>query len=334
MKKKILFIATGGTFSAIKSAEGLKPHFLSKELLNFFPEAKKIADIDSLQFFHLDSTNIHPRHWTDLAKKIFENYSKYDGFVIGHGTDTMHYSAAAIFFALPNNKKPIVFTGSTFSLEEKNSDAKQNFLNSLKVVTNDKIKEVCICFQRKIIKGTRANKILNEATKILNKELEVFTSINEKFIGEIIDEKIVINKNYSFPKISKNQLDLKNNFDTNIGYIKLYPGIESNILDFFQDKKAIIIEAFAVGNIPFDYSDWLNQIKKFKEKGIPIFITTQNRFGEVDMELYEVGQKAMKAGAISCGNILPETVVVKLMWILGNFPNSDVDEIKKLFVTI
>ncbi len=335
MKKNILLIATGGTFASVKTEDGLKPGFKIEELLDFFPESKDIANIECLQLCNLDSTNLQPKHWEAMAQAVFDNYQKYDGFIITHGTDTMQYSSSALSFALKNILKPVVFTGSVFSIQEPNSDAKMNFIDSVRVASSDLIKEVCVCFHNNIIKGTRARKVTNEATKITNEKIGVYSSVNLHLMGNIELGKVMGNKIYftqnKYPKNSK--LELFPLFSTDIGFIKIFPGINSDILEFYKNKKAIIIEAFGPGNIPFDYSHWLEKIKELTENGTMIFVTTQNPFGEVDMEKYEVGQQAVKAGAISCFDMLPETALVKLMWIFGNFKDLKTEEIKKLFLS-
>lgn len=334
-KKKILLIATGGTFASVKTDNGLRPGFKIEELLDFFPESKEIADIDCLQLCNLDSTNIHPKYWTDMAKTVANNYDKYDGFIITHGTDTMQYSSSALSFALKGVLKPVVFTGSVYSIDDPRSDAKINFIDSVRVASSDLIKEVCVCFHNNIIKGTRVRKVTNEATKITNEKIGVYSSVNLHLIGSVDLGKIIGNKIYfiknGYPKNSKFELLPK--FDLNVGFVKIYPGISSDILDSCKNKKAVIIEAFGPGNIPFKYSNWLKKIQELTENGILIFITTQNPFGEVDMEKYEVGQQAINAGAISCYDMVPETVLVKLMWIFGNFPNYNSKQVKKLFLT-
>jgi len=334
MKKKILLVATGGTFASVKTKDGLRPELGIEELLSFFPEAKNLADIDCLQLCNLDSTNLHPRHWSDMAATIATHYDKYDGFIITHGTDTMQYSASALSFALQGILKPVIFTGSVFSLEEPESDAKANFLDSIRVIASDLIKEVCICFHGNIIKGTRARKVTNEATKITNEKMGVYSSVNLDLMGSIDLGKIIGNKIYftknGYPK--KSSFHLLSSFDQEVGFLKIHPGIESDILDGYKKKKAVIIEAFGPGNIPFEYSDWLNKIQEMTQEGTLIFVTTQNPFGEVDMEKYEVGQQAMKAGAIPCYDMLPETALVKLMWIFGNYPQYTHKEVEELFL--
>ena len=334
-KKKILLIATGGTFASVKTDNGLKPGFKIEELLEFFSESKEIADIDFFQLCNLDSTNLHPKYWTNIAVAVKDNYHKYDGFIITHWTDTMQYSSAALSFALKGILKPVVFTWSVFPIEKSCSDAKINFIDSIRVATSNLVKEVCICFHNNIIKWTRARKVTNEATKITNEKIWVYSSINLHLIWNIELWKIIGNKIYftknRYPK--KNNFKLFSKFDLNIWFIKIYPGISSNILNFYKNKKAVIIEAFWPGNIPFQYSNWLEKIKELIINWTMIFVTTQNTFGEVDMEKYEVWQQAINAWAISCYDMTPETALVKLMWIFGNFPKYTPNQVKKLFLT-
>lgn len=336
MKKKILFIATGGTIASTRTAEGLKPGFEGEELLKFFPEATAIADIDVFQLCHLDSTNLHPKYWTLMAQAVADNHEKYDGFVIGHGTDTLGYSSAALSLALRGIGKPVIFTGSVLPLEDPGTDAKRNFTDSVRVAASDKVKEVCVCFEHTIIKGTHLRKITNEATQVTNEKIGVYSSINLHFIGtleigKVIENEIYFTKN-GHPKNTK--LELKEKFDENtVGLVKIFPGLSSDVLDTYKDKKAVVIEGFGPGNIPFDYSHWLEKIAELSAAGIAVFVNTQCPFGEVDMSYYEVGQEAQKAGATPCYDMITETALVKLMWITGNYPDYDATQIKELFLT-
>ncbi|MCK5466353.1 asparaginase [Candidatus Parcubacteria bacterium] len=337
MKKKILVIGTGGTIASIKTKKGLRSAYKTEELLSFFPEADKIAEVKGMELFNLDSTNIQPQHWSEMAKEIEKRYDEYDGFVITHGTDTMHYTAATLSLMLQNLNKPVILTGSVKAIG-KDSDAKQNFLDSILVAVSD-INEVCIVFHGKIIKGSRAKKVTNEATKIAENGMGVFTSINCHLVGEFIgkvegiyERKIVLNKKHKSVNCqNKKRLKILTEFDSNIVFLKIYPGFDSEILDKFTNSCCVILEAFGPGNLPFSGNSILEKIKKLNDSSVPVFITTQNPFGEVDMNLYEVGIKAMEAGAVSCKDMTSEAVIVKAMWLLGNF-KKDANKIKKLML--
>ncbi|MCK5474789.1 MAG: asparaginase, partial [Candidatus Aenigmarchaeota archaeon] len=327
-KKKILVIGTGGTIAAIQTEEGLRPAYKTEELISFFPEVSQIANVEGTMLFNLDSTNIQPHHWTQIAEEIKKQYEKYDGFVITHGTDTMQYTSAALSFMLQNLGKPVVLTGSVKAIGE-GSDAKQNFIDSVIVASSD-IKEVCIVFHGKIIKGCKARKITNEATKVTNEDLDVYSSINFHLIGEMIGtlkenkrRKVVFDENYNGLGCSGKNLKVLSKIDNKeVLLIKIYPGFMPEVFNKLTNFKGILIEAYGPGNIPFEENSILKKIEMLLSKNIPVFIATQNTFGEVNMELYEVGQKALKAGAIPCRDMTSETALVKLMWILGNFDNN------------
>ncbi len=357
--KKILIIGTGGTIAAVKTPEGLRPAYKTDELISFFPEVLEIAKVEGKMLFSLDSTNIQPHHWSEIALEIQKQYDAYDGFVITHGTDTMQYTSSALSFMLQNLAKPVVLTGSVKAIGEK-SDARQNLIDSV-IVASSGINEVCIVFNGKIIKGCKARKITNEATKITNENLSVYSSINHHLLGELIGElkdnhtrKIVIEKGYiqdlrkchaefisASPEILKQvqndktvakTLKVLPNVDpADIFAVRIYPGMRPEIFDKLTDFKCVLIEAFGPGNIPFMENSLVEKIEMLTKKGIPVFITSQNPFGEVDMTLYETGQKAMKAGAIPCNDMPLETAIVKLMWIMGNF-GKDAKTIKNLML--
>lgn len=337
MKKKILIIGTGGTIAAVKTDEGLRPAYKTDELISFFPEVLEIADVEGKMLFNLDSTNMQPHHWSEIALEIQNQYNKYDGFVITHGTDTMQYTASALSFMLQNLGKPVVLTGSVKAIGDK-SDARQNFIDSV-IVASSGINEVCIVFHGKIIKGCKARKVTNEATKVTNENLGVYSSVNHRLLGELIGElkdnhsrKIILEKEYAAKILDKKELKVLANIDpADIFAVRIYPGLRPEIFNRLIDFKCVLIEAFGPGNIPFMENSLVEKIKMLTEKGIPVFVTSQNPFGEVDMTLYEVGQKAMKAGAIPCNDMTLETAIVKLMWVMGNF-GKDFTTIKNMML--
>lgn len=336
-KKNVLVMGTGGTIASALSKEGLKPEYTPEEIISFFPEVKKIANVEGKMLFNLDSTNIQPHHWSEIAKEIGKQYEKYDGFVITHGTDTMQYTASALSFMLQNLDKPVVLTGSVKTIGA-GSDARQNFVDAVTVACSA-IHEACIVFHGKIIKGCKARKVTNEATKITNENLDVYSSINYHLIGALIGElkdngvrKIVFEKGYSIKKSKGAKLKVLPDIDSaGIIAIKIYPGLKPEMFDKLADFKCILIEAYGPGNVPFTENSLVEKIEMLTKKNIPVFVTTQNTFGEVNMSLYEVGQKAMNAGAIPCNDMTSETAIVKLMWVMGNF-GQDMKTIKEMML--
>ena len=155
--KHLLLIATGGTIASRHTAEGLAPQLTPAELLSYVPDAASFCSIDTVQPINLDSTNIRPEHWLLLANLIEEHYSRYDGFVICHGTDTLAYTASALSYLIQRTAKPIVLTGAQRSIDEDTTDAKVNLLDSLRFACSGE-SGVCIVFGSHVIAGTRARK--------------------------------------------------------------------------------------------------------------------------------------------------------------------------------
>ena len=182
--KKILLIATGGTIASKYTDKGLSPQISAEELLSYVPEAREFCEIDHIQPFNLDSTNVCSRQWTQLAELIEKKYEYYDGFVICHGTDTMAYTAAALSYLIQNNLKPIVVTGAQKPIDLAITDARANLLDSLRFASHPKAHGTNIVFGGSVIAGTRAKK---ERSKSYN----AFSSINYPDIAVIQDRRIV-----------------------------------------------------------------------------------------------------------------------------------------------
>ena len=157
--KKILMIATGGTIASQSGSEGMIPQIKAEELLKCVPEVFDICQPSAIQIYNIDSTNVTPLHWIQLATTIKENYDEYDGFVVCHGTDTMSYTAAMISYMVQHSPKPIVFTGSQKPIDKEDTDGRINLRDSFLYASSDFASDVVIVFQGKVIAGTRAKRI-------------------------------------------------------------------------------------------------------------------------------------------------------------------------------
>ena len=182
--KHILLIGTGGTIASKRSANGLKPLLSSEELLSYVPDSKSFCQVDNIQIFNIDSTNVRPAHWQKIANTIEDHYQEYDGFVVCHGTDTMAYTSSALSYLIQNSPKPVVITGAQKPIDLEITDAKTNLMDSLRFASCDKAHGVNIVFDGKVIAGTRAKK---ERTKSYN----AFSSINFPYIAIIQDDHII-----------------------------------------------------------------------------------------------------------------------------------------------
>lgn len=324
MKKKVLLIATGGTIASIKTEYGLTPEINSEELLNYVPEIKEYCDVDTMQILNIDSTNIQPEHWIMMTETIKQNYNKYDGFVISHGTDTMAYTAAALSYLIQNSYKPIVLTGAQKPINVDITDAKKNLLDSFRFATEKDVSGVYIVFDGKAIIGTRAR-------KVKSKSYSAFESINFPVAALIDDRRIT--KYLRNENLNKEVIFYKDIYPS-IFLLKLAPGMEPDVLDYIGEKyEGVVIESYGVGGLPFlDKRDFLSKLNDLVKKGKIVVVATQVMFEGSDMSIYEVGVKALQEySVLQAYDMTIEAVITKLMWIMAQ--TKDFEEVKNMFYT-
>ena len=307
--KKILFIATGGTIASKISDSGLKPQISPQELLSYIPSIKELCEIETCQLLSLDSSNMEPKHWSMIVKCVQENYEKYDGFVIAHGTDTMAYTAAGLSYMIQNSRKPIVITGSQKPINMDITDGKTNLLDSFIYAADDKSQGVVIVFNGKVIAGTRAK-------KIRSKSYNAFDSIDFPVLAMIQDEQIM---RYIPMEEYHEEVKFYTEIDEKVFLLKLIPGVQPEILKYiFENYDAIIVESFGVGGIPKSISeDFYGLCRQYPEK--IIVMATQVAHEGSDMTVYEVGHE-MKARCnfLESYDMTLESVIAKTMWMLAN----------------
>ena len=315
--KKILLIATGGTIASKYTDKGLSPQISAEELLSYVPEAREFCEIDHIQPFNLDSTNVCSRQWTQLAELIEKKYEYYDGFVICHGTDTMAYTAAALSYLIQNNLKPIVVTGAQKPIDLAITDARANLLDSLRFASHPKAHGTNIVFGGSVIAGTRAKK---ERSKSYN----AFSSINYPDIAVIQDRRIVFyidDKNHITDRIR-----FYHKLDDRVFLLKLILGSNGAIIDSLADTTdALIIESFGVGGLP-DYGDdeFYQAIKRFVEKGKIVIMATQVTHEGSDMSVYQVGKMIKREfSLLESYDMTLEATVAKTMWALQESIDPD-----------
>ncbi len=304
---RILLVTTGGTITMLRNDEGsLYPCSDAGSLLGKVPELGRLAQVDVLPLAHVDSSNVQPGLWLDLAKAIYDRMGEYDGFVITHGTDTLSYTAAALSFMLQHLPKPVVLTGSQVPLEEIGSDGRVNLINAFRVAISD-LADVCVVFGSFVIKGTRAKK-----TSVF--DLQAFTSVNSPPLG-------TIGLSLKFENVqgrSRRKPLFCPTLQPDVALLPVYPGLKPAVLAYLSSTHAgIVLEGYGSGNIPTEDNSLIPVITEAASKGVPVVVCTQCLLGSTEMELYQVGRAALKAGAIPAMDMMPETALVKLMWVLG-----------------
>ena len=305
----ILLIATGGTIASKQTDAGLAPAISCEELLAFVPEIGQMCTVHAVQPFHLDSTNVYSRHWLEIARIIEENYARYDGFVVTHGTDTMAYTAAALSYLVQNSKKPVVLTGSQKSVYLRDTDARANLTDAFRYCTDRDANGVHIVFDGNIILGTRAK-------KTRTRSYNAFSSIDFPQTGIVRDGKIF----YYLKEEPTGETRFSHALNERVFVLKMIPGTDPAIFDYLEERcEGLVIESFGTGGLP-DYGEdaFLARFKRFLAKGKTAVVTTQVEREGSALEKYEVGKKLL-----SCGNVIEarsmtlEAAVTKLMWVLS-----------------
>lgn len=320
--KHILLITTGGTIASAESENGLVPSLASEQLLSHVPEVGNICKISTVGLYNLDSTNMRPEYWLEIARYIRKVYDDYDGFVITHGTDTMAYAASMLHYLIQNSKKPIVLTGAQIPIEKRDTDARDNLTDAFRYAADDFACGVHIVFGDKIISATRAR-------KTRTKSFNAFSSIDYPEIGFIRGEV----KYYIHERIDK-KVRFYDEIDSSVIVVKLIPGMSADIFDYIADRyHAVIIESFGVGGLPYYENDeFVEKIEKLIEKGVRIVITTQVPHEGSDMGVYQVGLRIKQKYELpEAYDMTTETVVAKVMWALPQ--SKTATEFSKIFNT-
>lgn len=329
MTKSVLIIYTGGTIGMVNDpATGALCPFNFEQIAKAVPEIKEFGfTIDSYTMPSIiDSSDLDPSLWSELCRIIRDNYEKYSGFVILHGTDTMAYSASALSFMLENLTKPVVLTGSQLPIGTIRTDGRENLIAALEIAAatiEDKaiVPEVCILFGAKLFRG-------NRTTKTNAESFDAFQAFNYPPLAEI---GIHIHYNYGAIDYTPRTgpLRIHTEMDTAIATLQLFPGIRLEVIDAIINipgLKGLILETYGSGNAPTNGA-FLKKIKEAADKGIVIYNVTQCQGGTVEMGRYETSCELLKYGVSSGYDITTEAAVCKMMYLLAQYQDSN--EIKK-----
>lgn len=308
--KKVLIIYTGGTIGMKRTESGYKPapDFLESELKSI-PDLMRV-DFPSWELYEmhplLDSSNMTLKEWNEIGRVIYENYDKYCGFVVLHGTDTMAYTASALSFILRGLDKPVILTGSQIPLSELRSDGRDNLITSILIASEGVACEVCLYFSGKLLRGNRAIKMSADG-------LVAFKSPNYPLLAEVGIE-VKYNKSALHKHKEGAYLEYLPFHDVPIGVLKVFPGIQFGLFEDIMTEKlsGIVLETFGAGNIPGNGDELLPIIKKAFASGSVITVCSQCPIGTVTLGAYETSSSLKSAGAVSGKDMTTEAAVAKL----------------------
>lgn len=332
-RASVLLIYTGGTI-------GMKPDPVSGTLVPFdfnciydeFPALRRLdAELEVLPFDPIDSSNVEPELWVKLAEIIRDNYARFDGFVVLHGTDTMSYTSSALSFMLENLGKPVVFTGSQIPMGVLRTDGRENLITAIEIAASQEkgrsiVPEVSLYFQNRLFRANRTKKYSAE-------ELSAFASFNYPALADV-----GVGIHYRHNTITphpKGRFGINTAVSRDVMVLKIFPGITESLIRTMlssEGLKGVVLETYGAGNAP-TFCWLIGALEEAIKRGIHILNVTQCSSGAVDMDIYETGHRLQDIGVISGRDITTEAALTKMMLLLGrNYSPSEFVEMMKTSV--
>src|SRR5213083_1435847 len=323
---RVAIISMGGTIaSRVDYRTGaVQPALTAVDLASVVPELSAIAEIDAHILFSEYSENIGPTHWKGMAEEVAKKIADgAEGVVISHGTDTLHYTAAALSFALANLPVPVLLVGAQRSSDRPSSDAASNLTGAVALVARADMALVGVAMHQDLSdhiilahRGTRVRKCHTSRR-------DAFKSINSTPIASYDLKTSHIEMTNGIPKRDKSRkLALKSRFDQHAYLIKFYPGFNTGIIDsaVSAGTRGIVLEGTGLGHVSRHLFD---SLKKALKQDLPIFMTSQTIWGRVDMNVYNTGRDLLNLGVTPLEDMVAETAVVKLMWVAAQTKSAD-----------
>ena len=327
----VSLISTGGTIASHVDYKTGAVHPMTKpaDLLGKIPELKKISNISVSAPMSIFSEEMNPEHWSKIAGFVARELNKDEirGAVVTHGTDTLHYTAAALTFALEGLSKPVAIVGGQRSSDRGSFDGGMNLICGVHYAISD-IAEVAT-----VLHGTSSDDycIANRGTKVKKlhtSKRDAFRPINTVPLAKIYPNG-KLEKHNGYELRHSGKIKVKSKFESKVALIKYYPGMSPDILKCYEDYKGIIIEGTGLGHVAT--TTWLEPLTKLIKKGIFVGMTSQADYGRVDPYVYSTGRALTNHGVVYLEDMLSETAYVKLSWVLGQ--TNNIEKVRHLMVT-
>jgi len=332
-KPKVKLLGTGGTIaSRLDYRTGaVIPAFSPGELYGSVPELADICNLETEKLYGVFSENMGPEQWRGTAEAIGREIARgVQGIVIGHGTDTMHHTAAILSFMIQNSPVPIVMVGSQRSSDRPSSDAALNLMHSVKTAAESDIAEVLVCMfgptsdlYGLLHRGTRVRKMHSSYRS-------TFRTIGDIPIAMVSRETITPLRQDYRRRRADTEVRINTAFEEKVSIVYYYPNMKPDIIDSLIDNgyRGIIIAGTGLGHVN---KPLYPALKRARDKNIAVYMTVQTLWGYVQMYVYDTGRDMMELGVVPAANMLPEVAYVKLGWTLGQ--TADLDEVKRMMLT-
>lgn len=329
----VTLLGTGGTVaSRLDYRTGaVLPAFTPEELFSAVPELTSTVNLTPKTLYQILSENFRPEYWVKTAEAIGKEIEGgVDGVIIGHGTDTMCTTGAALAYFLRNLPVPVVLVGSQRSSDRPSSDGPRNILYAAKLAGYENFAEVVVCMHG----GTSDSyNLIHRATrcrKMHSSRRDTFRTLDDVPLGKISESGVTWFKQDVRSRSAKEDFYVDTKIDTRVGMLYSYPGMNPDILDSMVDKgyHGIVIIGTGLGHVG---TDMFPPLERCQEEEIPVVLVVEPLFGYIHLRVYETGRDMLARGVIEGGNMLPSAAYTKLIWVLGHTRN--VEEVERLMET-
>jgi len=335
-KPTIAILHTGGTIASKVDYKtgGVIASFTDEDFLSMFPEIKEIANIKSTLVSNMMSEDMRFMHYKRIADSIAKEIKNgVDGIIIGHGTDTLAVTSAALSFVFENLPIPVILVGSQRSTDRGSTDAAVNLICAAEFITKTDFAGVAICMHESTSDNTCAILPACKTRKMHTSRRDAFKAINDTIIARVNYEarKIEFVKK-DYPKKGGGKLIVKNNFEEEVAILKTYPNMFPGVIDALTKKKykGLVLEGTGLGHAPTNIEENIpnyKALKKFIDNGGVVIVTSQCIFGAVHRDVYVNLRRLGNIGCVFGKDMLSETAFIKLAWLLGNYKKEEAKEL-------